>query len=68
AKDPVCKFAYCFTPFVAKLDPTGQTIIYLTYLSGNLTDYISSIAVDAQGSVYAAGWTQSTNFPTTPGA
>jgi uncharacterized protein (TIGR03437 family) len=74
AKDPaVCPNprlfdGFCMTPFVAKLDPTGQTILYLTYLSGNLTDYISSIAVDSQGSVYAAGWTQSTNFPTTSGS
>lgn len=55
----------CMTPFVAKLDPTGTKIIYLTYVSGNYTDYISSMAVDARGSVYVAGWTDSTNFPTT---
>ena len=71
AKDPrACPYpllfdGLCNTPFVAKLDPTGTKIIYLTYVSGNYTDYISSMAVDARGSVYVAGWTDSTNFPTT---
>ncbi len=54
--------------FVAKLDPTGSSLIYSTYLGGGLLDQGFGIAVDAGGNAYVAGLTLSTNFPTTPGA
>jgi hypothetical protein len=53
--------------FVAKLSPTG-TIVYSTYLGGNNEDVGYAIAADASGNAYVAGYTQSTNFPTTAGA
>jgi uncharacterized protein (TIGR03437 family) len=54
--------------FVAKLDPTGAHLLYSTYLGGSAPDAAFGLAVDSSGAVYIAGGTQSTNFPTTPGA
>lgn len=54
--------------FVAKLDNRGASLLYSTYLSGNADDRAYSLAVDSLGNAYAAGFTSSTNFLTTPGA
>jgi hypothetical protein len=54
--------------FVAKLNAAGTGLVYSTYLGGNGTDVAYGIAVDAAGEAYLAGATNSTNFPTTPGA
>src|SRR5437773_2116376 len=54
--------------FVAKLDPTGSSLAFSTYLGGGGDDKGSGIAVDAAGNVFVAGETASANFPTTPGA
>lgn len=50
--------------FVTKLDPTGNTLVYSTYLGGNGIDYGRGVAVDASGNAFVTGSTQSTNFPT----
>jgi hypothetical protein len=49
--------------FISKLDPTGHTLIYSTYLGGSNTDEAESIAVDASGDVVVSGTSQSNNFP-----
>jgi len=49
--------------FVAKLDPTGATLLYATYLGGNAYDVADSIAVDAAGNAYVVGATGSADFP-----
>lgn len=54
--------------FVAKINPAGSAIVYSTYLGGDGNDTGSSIAVDASGSAYICGYTDSTNFPTTANA
>jgi len=54
--------------FVSKLDPTGSSLIYSTYLGGSNDDYGNGIALDASGDAYIIGQTLSGNFPTTPGA
>lgn len=38
--------------FVTKLNSTGTTLAYSTYLSGNLSDIANAIAVDASGDAY----------------
>jgi len=57
--------------FVTKLDPSGSSLVYSTYLGGTSTrafDAAAAIAVDAGGNAYVTGRTTSENFPTTPGA
>ncbi len=57
----------CGDAFVAKIDPTGTSLVYATYLGGDNRDSGSGIFVDATGIVYVAGETQSSNFPATAG-
>ncbi|MBK8096214.1 MAG: SBBP repeat-containing protein [Planctomycetes bacterium] len=52
--------------FVARF-ATPSLLQYATYLGGGYTDFIRSIAVDGQGSVFATG-RASAGFPTTSGA
>ncbi len=54
--------------FVTKLSADGSMLLYSTYLGGNGEDAGTGITVDSTGSVYIAGTTYSTDFPTTPGA
>jgi hypothetical protein len=55
---------------VTKLDATGSALLFSTYLGGS-GDFLESgadIAVDAAGSAYVTGTTNSSDFPATPGA
>jgi hypothetical protein len=54
--------------FVTKLNPAGTALVYSTYLGGTGYGIGTAIAVDAAGDLYVTGWTQSANFPITPGA
>lgn len=50
--------------YVAKLDSTGTSLTFATYLGGNGEDVGFGIKVDGSGNIYAVGRTTSTNFPT----
>jgi S-layer homology domain/Beta-propeller repeat len=51
--------------FVTKFDPTGQALVYSTYLGGsNGGEYSHGIATDAAGNTYVTGETTATNYPT----
>jgi Bacterial Ig-like domain (group 3)/Beta-propeller repeat len=50
--------------FVAKINASGDALVYATYLGGSLEDVASSIATDSAGSAYVGGYTNSTDFPT----
>ncbi len=50
--------------FVTKLNATGSSILYSTYLGGQILERAHGIAVDAGGNAYVAGYTASANFPT----
>jgi hypothetical protein len=51
--------------FVSKLDPTGATILYSSFLGGSNTESGNAIAVDSVGSAYVTGQTCSLDFPLT---
>jgi hypothetical protein len=50
--------------FVTRLNISGSTLEYSTYLGGSSYDYGIGIAVDSLGNTYVTGKTYSTNFPT----
>jgi hypothetical protein len=54
--------------FVGKLNARGSALLYCTYLGGGGDEQGVGIAVDSSGDAYVTGNTQSSNFPTTPGA
>ncbi|MCB0204425.1 MAG: SBBP repeat-containing protein, partial [Anaerolineae bacterium] len=64
--------------FVAQLNSTGTVLEYATFVGGENNHYANGIALDGNGRVYVvgstastdfpAGYTRSTNFPTTAGA
>ena len=54
--------------FVTKLDASGSTLVYSTYLGGGGSDEGKGIDVSAAGEAYVTGVADSTNFPTTPAA
>lgn len=49
--------------FAAKINSKGSSLIYSSCVGGNDFDSSVSIAVDARGSAYVAGFTSSANFP-----
>lgn len=49
--------------FVAKLDATGTSLLFSTYLGGESDDYGMGIAVDSTNNVYVTGPTGSPDFP-----
>jgi hypothetical protein len=57
-----------YDAFVTKLNATGSTLIYSTFIGGSGMDGATGLAVDPAGAAYAAGNTNSSDFPTTPGA
>jgi hypothetical protein len=59
------------TCFIAKVDPTGTTLLAATFLGGNgsyTVDVANAIALDGSGNVYVAGNTTSSDFPVVSGS
>ncbi len=55
--------------FVSRFTAGGTSLVYSTFMGGTgLREILSGLLVDPQGNVTLAGWTESTDFPTTPGA
>ena len=48
---------------IAKLNSTGSTFTYVSYLGGNRQDYITGLAIDSSGNAYVGGYTDSNSFP-----
>jgi hypothetical protein len=57
-----------FDAFVTKLNAAGSDLVYSTYRGGSGDDSAARIAVDASGNAYVTSGTNSSDFPTTPGA
>ncbi len=54
--------------FITKLNPSGNALVFSSYLGGTDQEKGTSIAVDGSGAAYVTGYTQSSTFPTTAGA
>ena len=52
-----------YDAFVSKIGSQGTSLLYSTYLGGEGSDQSSSIAVDANGTAYIAGFTYSFHCP-----
>lgn len=52
-----------FDAFVTKLNPTGNALLYSTYVGGSNGDSATDIDIDTFGNAYITGNTNSTNFP-----
>jgi|GEM_PF-1260321 len=50
--------------FIAKLDPSGTRLLFLTYFGGSRDETPYGVAVDAEGSILVTGTTTSEDFPT----
>lgn len=57
-----------FDSFAARLDPSGATLLWVTYFGGMGDDIERDLVVDAAGDAYLFGETTSADLPTTPGA
>jgi hypothetical protein len=66
--DPLQPYGGYGDAYVAKLSPDGSQLVYATYVGGSYEEVGYGIAVDPAGSAYITGFTESGNFPTTPGA
>jgi hypothetical protein len=53
---------------VTKVNAAGTALIFSTFIGGGSGDYGNAVATDGGRTTYVAGFVQSRNFPTTPGA
>jgi len=58
--------APCNDGFISKLAPTGDTLIYSSYIGGEADDGGAAVFVDSAGIAYVAGVSGSPDFITTP--
>src|SRR5262249_25732853 len=68
---PVTPGAYEQNPhvtFITCFDSTASQLVFSTFFGGSGDDTSGSLLVDANGDILLAGYAQSTDLPTTPGA
>ncbi len=57
-----------YDAFIAKLSISGDSFLWGTFLGGSNDDRGISLVLDASGNALVVGSTESSDFPTTPGA
>ncbi len=63
-----CGVSVCSDAFVSRLDSSGSSLVYSTYLGGSGADFGQAIAVDPSGRAFVAGGTASPDFTVNAGA
>lgn len=63
AMQPTAASASGSTAFLIKLDPSGSSALFSTFLGGSNGEDATSIALDDRGNVHVGGWTTSNDFP-----
>jgi uncharacterized protein (TIGR03437 family) len=61
-------FTIGYDAFVVKVDPSGENLLFSTYLNGSVAAYGRAISLDSEGNLVVAGFTASIDFPVTAGA
>jgi hypothetical protein len=54
--------------FISRLSGDLTSLLSSTFLGGYYDDYALSLSIGSEGDIYVAGYTLSSDFPTTPGA
>ena len=54
--------------YVARLNAAGTSLDFSSFIGGSNGEIVGALAVDPAGNLFLAGYTNSTDFPTTPGA
>ncbi|MCS1350584.1 SBBP repeat-containing protein [Mechercharimyces sp. CAU 1602] len=54
--------------FITKLNTTGTSLVYSTFLGGNSDDFGNGISLDGGNNAYVTGLTRSSDFPITESA
>jgi hypothetical protein len=49
--------------FLVKLDPTGKTLTYGTFIGGSSVEHVTGVATDQFGYTFVGGYTSSQDFP-----
>ena len=57
-----------YDAFLTKLNPSGTSLLYSTFLGGSNTEQGNGVAVDSAGNAYLTGVTVSADYPTTGSA
>lgn len=54
--------------FAAKLSGDGSVLVWSTFLGGSAVDFASTLVLEPSGNAVLTGYTESADFPATPGA
>lgn len=66
AKNPIQPFSSQQEAFITSLSPDGSALNFSTALGGSSGSNLATLTTDANGNIYAAGQTASSDFPVTP--
>jgi len=53
-----------YEAFITKLDPTGTSILFSTFIGGDGVDTLTGLTLDENDNIYILGGTYSTDYPT----